>query len=162
MAIHKRFERATMEIQTPPTIDGVTPEEGILVTRYDDVANTVEYFWLLNALANADGGTYKENWWVQNKAQNASYSAQHAVAVPALANERVMVVIPPVAATAQTTRGFVVAANTDAALEAVLFSGDNWSSNVYSQRARTLTLAQFEAGIGNPGDGLGWLMTAEF
>ena len=77
MAINWKAWRQPMEINAPPTVDGVTAFEGGIVTRHDDATDMVRYtFYVLINKAGAGAGTYVETWQVQNPDKTALQNRQ--------------------------------------------------------------------------------------
>ena len=152
MAINWQVWRQPMEINTPPTIDSVTPFEGGIVTRHDDSSDKLRYtFYVLVNKAGAGAGTYVETWQVQNPNKTALQNRQAFnvnEAVPS-GHTEMLLLTPGTAVGHANYRSVSIGAVapdavTDAQILAGLRSGDNFPSTaIDNEFAAEITRAVF-------------------
>ena len=129
MALIPSVFRGETEINTPDTVDGVTPIMAAIFAQYDDADDMVRHCFAV--VVKDDGGstgTYREKWRVMNADLSAQDTNELTVAHPVLAGENVVILLPPRIATSAAASAGVAAGSavnpSDAQLMANIFSSD--------------------------------------
>ena len=154
MAINWATWRQEMEINTPPTVDEITPFEGGIITRHDDQTDMVRYtFYVLIKNAGASLGTYVENWRVQNADRTALQNRQaFAVNERVLAGNTEMLLLTPGTGVGHASYRAIdlgkPAAITQGVLLAVIHQGDNFiSTAIENEFSAAVTRAVFVSDV---------------
>lgn len=148
MAIVWHAQRDTSEATAPPTIGGVTPIEGGVLLRHDDVADNVWYcFYILVRKPTSGAGVYRERWRVQAADRSAIDAGPYDVNETIGSNSTELLLLPPATATDKSVRDLPLgnlAAPTDAQL---IGQVNGWSTAIRNNFSPVVTRAVYNSDV---------------
>lgn len=135
----------------PPAVGGVSPIEGGVLARHDDVTDNVNHcFYIIVRKPDAGAGVYQENWRVQNAAKNAVDAGPYAVneTIPGTSSE--LLLLPPATAQDRSVRDLPLGNLTDPTDAQIIAQVSAWSAAIQNNFGRQITRATFNSDVAGP------------
>ena len=147
MAIVNHVFRDKTEATTPPTVDHVTPIEGGILARHDDVADDVQYCPYILIRSDATGGTYTEKWRIQAPDRSAIDSLELVPRHTLTANETELVFLPVRSAAIQTTITYNLGNKPDPTDAEIIAAFSNFVGSVPSRFSAKVARSVFNSDV---------------
>ena len=150
MAIVWHVFRDKTEATTPPAVNGVSPIEGGVLVRHDDVADTVRYCFYILLRSGFSAGRYEERWRVQNAALNQSLSSPVSVSAQVAGTNTDLLLLPPVGTTTATPQDISLGDHADPTDAQIIAGVSGFGSSVAGRFAAATPRTTFNTNIASP------------
>lgn len=136
----------------PPAVNGVSPIEGGLLARHDDVTDNVNHcFYIILGKPTSGAGVYTENWRVQNSGKTAVDGGPYAVNETVPGQRVELILLPPATAQDKSPRDLLFGSGiTDPSEAQIIAMVSGWSTAIQNNFGRTVTRAVFNSDVANP------------
>ena len=148
MAIVWSFTRDKMEEATPRTVNNITPIEGGIMRRYDDVEDEIRYTFYILIRSGGQAGTYNALWEVRAANETDKQTGELTIAENVPANGTDLILLPPRTASGHANYHAIALGNVADPSDAVLQNQvAGWSAQIQAEFSPVVTPAVYNSEV---------------